>query len=99
MPTTIKAALKKWEETTGKKAGEAVEVKLIGVYPPIEKMDHTLAALTSCEKLSLSTNMITSIQNLHNLKCLKILSLGRNLIKSLAGGYFIHYSLIILIFA
>ena len=85
MPTAIKAALKKWEETTGKKANEAVEVKLIGVYPPIEKMDHTLGALTSCEKLSLSTNMITNIQNLQNLKCLKILSLGRNLVKSLAG--------------
>ena len=85
MPTTIKAALKKWEETTGKKANEAVEVKLIGVYPPIEKMDHALAAITACGKLSLSTNMITNIQNLQNLKCLKILSLGRNLIKNLAG--------------
>ena len=89
MPTTIKAALKKWEETTGKKAGEAMEVKLIGVYPPIEKMDHTLAALTSCQKLSLSTNMITTIQNINNLKSLKILSLGRNLVKSLAGGLFL----------
>ena len=38
MPTTIKQALKKWEETTGKKAYEATEVKLIGVYPPIEKV-------------------------------------------------------------
>ena len=35
MPTTIKAALKKWEETTGKKASEATEVRLIGVFPPI----------------------------------------------------------------
>ena len=39
MPTTIKAALRKWEEATGKKAGESKEIKLIGVYPPIEKMD------------------------------------------------------------
>ena len=39
MPTTIKAALKKWEEATGRKAGEAKEIKLIGVYPPIEKME------------------------------------------------------------
>ena len=38
MPTTIKQALKKWEEATGKKAAEATEVKLIGVYPPIEKV-------------------------------------------------------------
>ena len=48
-------------------------------------MDSTLAALTACEKLSLSTNMITNIQNIHNMKSLKILSLGRNLIKNLAG--------------
>ena len=48
-------------------------------------MDSTLAALTSCEKLSLSTNMITGVSNLHNMKNLKILSLGRNLIKNLAG--------------
>ena len=41
MPTTIKQALKKWEETTGKKAYEATEVKLIGVYPPIEKVSLT----------------------------------------------------------
>ena len=109
MPTTIKQALKKWEEATGKKGSEATEVKLIGVYPPIEKvrgknvdhgffeildilsyytfgkMDSTLQTLISCEKLSLSTNMITGIQNLNNMKSLKILSLGRNLIKNLAG--------------
>ena len=48
-------------------------------------MDSTLQTLTSCEKLSLSTNMITGIQNLNNMKSLKILSLGRNLIKNLAG--------------
>ena len=48
-------------------------------------MDSTLATLTACEKLSLSTNMITGVQNLHNMKNLKILSLGRNLIKNLNG--------------
>ena len=42
MPTTIKQALKKWEEATGKKGSEATEVKLIGVYPPIEKVMLTL---------------------------------------------------------
>ena len=30
MPTTIKAALKKWEEASGKKSAEAKEIKLIG---------------------------------------------------------------------
>ena len=44
MPTTIKAALKKWEEATGRKAGEAKEIKLIGVYPPIEKMEVLLCS-------------------------------------------------------
>jgi hypothetical protein len=38
MPTTIKQALKKWEEATGRKSGESKEIKLIGVYPPIEKV-------------------------------------------------------------
>jgi len=70
MPTTIKAALKKWEEASGKKSAEAKEIKLIGVYPPIEKLEGPL---------------IVNIQNLQVLKNLKVLSLGRNLIKSLQG--------------
>ena len=41
----------------------------------------------NCEKLSLSTNLITQIQNLQVLKNLKVLSLGRNLIKSLQVGF------------
>ena len=40
MPTTIKAALKKWEEATGRKSGDSKEIKLIGVYPPIEKVTY-----------------------------------------------------------
>ena len=59
------------------------EIKLIGVYPPIEKMEGPLHILVNCEKLSLSTNLITQIQNLQVLKNLRVLSLGRNLIKSL----------------
>ena len=85
MPTTIKVALKKWEEANGKKAAEANEIKLIGLYPPIEKLDGPFHILINCEKLSLSTNMIVNIQNLQVLKNLRILSLGRNLIKSLQG--------------
>ena len=85
MPTTIKAALKKWEEATGRKAGMAEEIKLIGVSPPIEKMEGPYHLLINCEKFSLSTNMISNISNLHAFKSLKILSLGRNMIKSLQG--------------
>jgi dynein light chain 1 len=48
-------------------------------------MDSSLNHLSNCEKLSLSTNMITNIQNINSMHKLKILSLGRNLIKSLAG--------------
>jgi dynein light chain 1 len=83
MPTTIKAALKKWEEATGRKAGEAKEIKLIGVYPPIEKMEGPFHLLINCEKFSLSTNFISNVQNLQAFKNLKILSLGRNVIKTL----------------
>ena len=50
MPTSIKAAIKKWEEATGSKASEAQEIKLIGVYPPIEKMEGPFHLLVNCEK-------------------------------------------------
>lgn len=82
--TTIKEALAKFEEKNGK-ASECKEVKLTGVYPPIEKMDASLSTLTSCQQLSLSTNAIEKIANLNGLKNLTILSLGRNNIKSLTG--------------
>ncbi|XP_028838575.1 dynein light chain 1, axonemal isoform X2 [Denticeps clupeoides] len=83
--TTIKEALVKWEEKTGEKAAEATAVKLYSQIPPIEKMDASLAALVSCERLSLSTNCIEKIANLNGLKNLRILSLGRNNIKNLNG--------------
>ena len=85
MPTSIKQALKKWEEANQMKPAEAVEIKLNGCFPPIEKLDGPFHILINCEKLSLSTNMIVNIQNLQVLKNLRILSLGRNLIKSLQG--------------
>ncbi|XP_039897964.1 dynein light chain 1, axonemal-like isoform X2 [Simochromis diagramma] len=82
---TVKDALAKWEEKSGEKRSEAKAVKLYGQIPPIEKMDASLSTLTNCEKLSLSTNCIEKITNLNGLKNLKILSLGRNNIKSFAG--------------
>ena len=57
MPTTIKQALKKWEETTGKKAGEATEVKLIGVYPPIEKVWYSSTNLPDDSDISVQDGL------------------------------------------
>nr|CAD7207182.1 unnamed protein product [Timema douglasi]CAD7266697.1 unnamed protein product [Timema shepardi]CAD7414113.1 unnamed protein product [Timema poppensis] len=84
-PLSIKEALKKWEEKYEMNPSEAVEVNLYFQWPPIEKMDNTLAMLTKCEKLSLSTNCIEKIVGLSALKNLRVLSLGRNLIKTFAG--------------
>ncbi|KAF7287850.1 outer dynein arm dynein axonemal light chain 1 [Rhynchophorus ferrugineus] len=85
-PTTIKDAIKRWEEKhPGESIGEATEVGFQFQWPPIEKMDNSLSALTKCKKLSLSTNMIEKIAGISALKNLKILSLGRNYIKSFSG--------------
>ena len=82
--TKLKMALNKWEERTGEKAAEAKEIKLNAIYPPIEKIEGPLEKLVNCEKLSLSTNYIPTIgTNLGQLKKLKCLSLGRNIIKNL----------------
>ncbi|OWF49993.1 dynein light chain 1, axonemal-like [Mizuhopecten yessoensis] len=83
--TTIKEALGRWETKCNEKANECKHVEIIGQYPPIEKMDASLSTLSCCEKLSVSTNAIEKIANLNGLKNLKILSLGRNNIKSLTG--------------
>lgn len=83
--TSIKDAIVKFEEKEKVKASEAENVSLIAQLPPIEKMDASLSTLAKCVKLSLSTNCIEKIANLNGLKNLKILSLGRNNIKSLTG--------------
>ncbi|KAE8749907.1 hypothetical protein FOCC_FOCC003376 [Frankliniella occidentalis] len=85
-PTTIKEALKRWEDKhPGENIAEAKEVNLQWQWPPIEKMDNSLSVLSACEKLSLSTNMIEKIAGISSLKHLKILSLGRNYVKNFAG--------------
>ena len=65
------------------KADSCLEVDLYGMYPPVAKMDATLATLKKCERLSLSTNNIDKITSLSGLDNLKILSLGRNVIKKI----------------
>ncbi|XP_032665858.1 uncharacterized protein LOC116841696 isoform X2 [Odontomachus brunneus] len=84
-PTTCKEAIRRWEEENEQEAAKATEVIIGFQWPPIERMDNALAVLASCEKLSLSTNMVEKIAGVGSLKSLKILSLGRNLIKSFAG--------------
>ncbi|XP_049825636.1 dynein axonemal light chain 1-like [Aethina tumida] len=84
--TTIKDAIKKWEERhPDEQISEALEVGFQFQWPPIEKMDNSLATLTNCQKLSLSTNMIEKVAGIGTLKHIKILSLSRNYIKSFAG--------------
>lgn len=48
-PTTIKDAIKKWEDAhPNQKISDAEEVGFQFQWPPIEKMDNSLAALTNC---------------------------------------------------
>ncbi|MEW5302398.1 MAG: hypothetical protein WDW38_002446 [Sanguina aurantia] len=81
--TTIKEAIKAFEEKAGVVAAEVEKVALNGVCPPIEKMDATLSTLKACKHLALSTNNIEKISSLSGMDSLKILSLGRNLIKKI----------------
>ncbi|BFZ10966.1 hypothetical protein BsWGS_14005 [Bradybaena similaris] len=83
--TSIKDALKQFEDETGQKAKDAKIVKLIAKLPFIDKMDATLSQLESCEHLSLGTNKIEKIANLNGLRNLKVLALSRNALKTLQG--------------
>lgn len=84
-PTTCKEAIRRWEEENSQEPSAATDVDLSFQWPPMEKMDNSLATLANCEKLCLSTNMIEKIAGIGTLKNLKILSLGRNLIKGFSG--------------
>merc|ERR1711904_20494 len=87
--TSCRDAIKFFESDTqrnpkGEKFDEAKYVKLYGMYPPITKIDPAaLSTLKACEQLGLSSNNIDKIGNLAGMENLKILSLGRNLIKKL----------------
>ncbi len=56
MPTTIKQALKMWEEASGCKSEDSNEIRLIGVTAPTEKMEGPFHLLADLEQLSLCTN-------------------------------------------
>ncbi|GAX77353.1 hypothetical protein CEUSTIGMA_g4799.t1 [Chlamydomonas eustigma] len=83
MPSTIKDAIKLFEERKNVVATEQEKVELNGTCPAIEKMDATLSTLKACKHLALSTNNIEKISSLSGMENLRILSLGRNLIKKI----------------
>ena len=81
--TTCNAALKEWEEKNeeGVALADAKVVKLYCQMPPIAKLDNSLNNLKACEQLSLSTNSIDRLIPLGGMSNLKILSMGRNVLK------------------
>jgi len=84
--TTCQKAIQLWsEKNDNANAEEAEVVKLLCLSPPIEKMDSSLNQLVNVRKLSLSTNCIDKMISLPALKNIEILSLGRNVIKRIAG--------------
>lgn len=83
--TACKDALARWAAAAGVALEGAERVELMGVCPPIEKMDSSLQALKACRHLTLSTNSLDKIGNLAGLEALETLSLGRNCLKNLAG--------------
>mmetsp|Transcript_57410 Transcript_57410/g.100909 ORF Transcript_57410/g.100909 Transcript_57410/m.100909 type:complete len:192 (-) Transcript_57410:83-658(-) len=81
--TTLAQAIKNWEVANTLVAEESDYIKLYCQMPPITKMDGSLSSLKNCERLALSTNNIDRIGSLAGMSKLKILSLGRNLIKKI----------------
>lgn len=47
--TTIKDAIKRWEDRTKQSATEAIAIECQFQWPPIERMDNTLSTLVNCE--------------------------------------------------
>merc|ERR1719253_392500 len=84
--TTCAKAIQVWQEKNpDSPAEEAAKVALLCMTPPIEKMDSSLNGLVAVKHLSLSTNSIDKMISLPSLRNLEILSLGRNMIKKIAG--------------
>ncbi|KAI5709999.1 hypothetical protein M8J75_004890 [Diaphorina citri] len=82
--TSLKDALKNWaEENPDTPLAQAKDIGL--QFKMIDKMDNSLVLIPNVEKLSLSTNLIEKISGLMSLKKLRILALGRNMIKTFTG--------------
>jgi dynein light chain 1 len=85
--TTCAKALQIWEQShPGESPTEAEDIRIYFMIPPIEKMDApTLNTLAKVKRLSMSSNAIDKMINLPNLRNIEILSLGRNMIRKIAG--------------
>lgn len=59
--TTIKEALKRWEDKTKENSLEAKAIDLQFQWPPIEKMDNTLSTLVNCEYVSTNQSCKTTL--------------------------------------
>jgi len=84
--TTTAQAIKNWDAAHAEEGITCAEQEWVKLYcqiPPITKMDGSLATLVNCERLALSTNSIDRINPLSGMSKLKILSLGRNVIKKI----------------
>ena len=79
----LSKAIQLWENQeenlqSGTKLADQQKINLC--YKGIDTIDGSINSLVNCEKLSLSSNLISKIPDI-NLQKLKILSLGRNKIK------------------
>jgi len=84
----LSAAVRQWaEKNPDKRIEDESLIKLICTTPPIDRVDNTVNQFVNCVRLSLSTKMIDKIPLLPGscLPKLKVLSLGRNLIKKITG--------------
>uniref|UniRef100_A0A182Q3C2 NXF1/2/3/5-like leucine-rich repeat domain-containing protein n=1 Tax=Anopheles farauti TaxID=69004 RepID=A0A182Q3C2_9DIPT len=84
--TTIKDALKRWqEEHDGQDPVEAVDIHLQFRWPPIEKMDGTLGTLEvvgdTLEELWISYNLIDKLKGVESLRKLKVLYMANNSVR------------------
>lgn len=75
----LSKVVQEWEEQNQRKISDETHIELI--YKGIGELDaQTLNSFTNCVKLSLSSNFITKIIDIH-LHHLETLSLGRNKIR------------------
>ena len=69
----------KEEKNPGQKAADSKDVRINGIFPPIEKMDASLSTLVNVERLAISTNMIEKIANLNGLSKSSLLETDKSI--------------------